>query len=236
MKPPLLPPPFEARAVTGADSAFAIACAEASGGAGDGVLFWHRREDRLDCAVVTEPDGTDAHNATLALVALVGLGDALGVLVQPTLPVTFAWPDRLLVDGAIAGGMRFRRIEGTAKIVLGIEIAIRGGPDPGRDPTRTTLHDEGCGDIVMMDLLEAFARHFLSWVHRWLNEGFEPASLSWQSRAYRKGAPVSITSGGETHAGGFAGLDGTGGLMIDGKGGRVTLPLEAALRAPTWLG
>jgi BirA family transcriptional regulator, biotin operon repressor / biotin---[acetyl-CoA-carboxylase] ligase len=235
MKRPLLPPPFEARAVTGAESAFAIACEEARGTAGDGTLFWHQREDRLDCAVVTEPEGPEAHNLTLAVVALVGLGDALGALVQPTVPVMFAWPDRLLVDGAIAGGVRVHWVAGTGKIVLGIEVAIRGGADPGRDPDRTTLHDEGCGDIEMMDLLEAFGRHFLSWVHRWLNEGFEPASLSWQARAYRKGAPMAMTSGGETYAGAFAGLDATGGLIIETKAGRVTLPLEAALRQPTWI-
>jgi biotin-(acetyl-CoA carboxylase) ligase len=154
-------------------------------------------------------------------------------------PVTFAWPDRLLVDGAIAGGVRVRRVEGTAKIVLGIEVAIRDAPgarDPGRHPDRTTLHDEGCGDIVMMDLLEAFGRHFLSWIHRWLSEGFGPVRASWQARAYRMGGPVAVASGGHTHRGGFAGLDDTGGMMIDTPAGRVILKLAEALRSPTWLG
>jgi biotin-(acetyl-CoA carboxylase) ligase len=239
MKQPLLPPPFEARAVSGALGAFAVACAEARGGAGDGVLFWHQREDRLDCAVVTEPDGPEAHNATLALVALVGLGDALGALVPPTLPVTFAWPDRLLVDAAVAGGVRALGIEGTAKLVLGIEVAIRdapGGRDPGRHPDRTTLHDEGCGDIVMMELLEAFGRHFLSWVHRWLSEGFDPVRLSWLARAHRVGEEVTAAGGGRAQRGKFVGLDDEGGMTIDTPTGRATLPLALALRSPTWLG
>lgn len=228
---PLLPPPFEARAVTGAQGAFEVACEEARRGAGDGTLFWHAREDRLDCAVVTEPEGVDAQGITLALVAMVGLGDALGVLVQPTVPVTFAWPDRLLVDGAIAGGVRARPIEGTAKIVLGIEVAIRGAPgafNPGSRPERTTLHDEGCGDIAMMDLLEAFARHFLSWVHRWLNEGFAPVRASWLSRAHQPGEEVTA------HKGKFAGLDDAGGMILETPAGRAILELNEALRSPTW--
>jgi biotin-(acetyl-CoA carboxylase) ligase len=188
-------------------------------------------------------------------VALVGLGDALGALAPPTLPVTFAWPDRLLVDAGIAGGVRAQPIEGTAKIVIGVEVALRGAPggetalgtmlgaqgapgafNPGSRPERTTLYDEGCGDIAMMDLLEAFARHFLSWVHRWLNEGFEPLRASWQARAHQPGEEVTVAIGGHALRGAFSGLDDTGAMTVDTKAGRVVVKLAEALRKPTWLG
>ena len=61
---------------------------------------------------------------------------------------------------------------------------------------RTTLAEEGCGDIQTVDLLEAFARHFLAWIHRWQEDGVGPVQQAWLARATGLGKPIEVEVGG----------------------------------------
>lgn len=233
-----LPPVFHPVRVPGWADAFERAVHGARRGAEDGTLYWAERSDRLDLGLALTPE-TPLGEARLGFyAAMLGVGDALGALVPPTVAVTFDWPGAIEVNGAIAATVRaasapVKTLKARPRwLVLGVGVEIGGGPDdaPGRDRQRTSLYEEGCGEVTAQALLEAFARHFLVWLDAWQSAGFRHLVEAYLRHllAYveqrptvvgRRGAPATIL-----------GIDDSGGLRI--KVGRVrrTLSLARALR------
>ena len=209
-------------------------------GAADGTLFWSRRADRADCAVVLEPDQPRQTANLIAYVAMLAMSDALGALVPPVVSVTFGWPDRILVNGAVAGGIRLITAAGDDAptwLVVGVTVQVTGDPNddsPGREQHRTSLYEEGCGKVGAAELLERCARYFLNWVNRWQDDGFAPVKAAWLARAAEMGEPITLDLGGRQYAGTFSGLDDAGELVLDAPEAPKTVALAAALRSPTW--
>ncbi|MGQ9370336.1 biotin/lipoate--protein ligase family protein [Azospirillum sp. ST 5-10] len=200
---PVLPPPFEPVGCEPGEDAFRRALAEAGAGAGAGRLVWGAGPDRLDVAVVLEPD-TDLRGAVrAALAAQVAMAEALAALGPPHKPVSVRWPDGLAVDGAAVGRVRAGwppRAGADAApdrlpdwlpdwLVVGVTLRLRhDGGEPGLEPERTALAEEGFGDLAAADLVEAFARHLLHGLHRWEEEGFAPLARHWLARRDGDGA------------------------------------------------
>ncbi len=233
-----LPPIYRQVAVGKKKDPCKEAARAAHDGAADGTLFWSRRADRADCAVVLEPDQPLGTARLVCYIAMLAIGDALGALVPPTTNVEFGWPDRILVNGAIAGGIRMTAGDGAEPwLVVGVTVQVAGDPDddsPGRERDRTSLYEEGCAKVGAAELVESFARYFLNWVNRWQDDGFAPVKVAWLARAAELGAPITLDLAGRRHAGTFRGLDDAGELVLGGSEDRRTVGLADALRSPTW--
>ena len=187
-----LPPAFRPVAAGADDDVLSMARDLAAEGADPGCFVWAKRDDRADCAVVLAPDAPLARSLLVAYVAMVAIGDTLGALMPPVIPVVFGWPDRIVVNGAPIGGIRLLAAATDAPdaapdwMVIGCTLALKTAPGddgPGRSPDRTTLEQEGCGDLTTTALLEGFARHFLYWINRWEEDGFVPVKAAWLERA-----------------------------------------------------
>ncbi|EWY41355.1 biotin [Skermanella stibiiresistens SB22] len=247
---PELPPIYRAVAIepgplVGNDrgGAFAHASSLAAAGAEAGTLVWTRRVDRLDAAVVLEPNEPLVQSLPVCHVASLGLVDALGALGPPNIPVTFGWPDRVEVNGATVGGVRLTVAETRCAeaipdwMVLGITIQVHGYPDdddPGLRPDRTALHEEGFGEVEVVPLLESFSRHFLAWMNTWQEDGFDQVRQAWLTRATGLDDVVTLDLRGERLSGVFTGIDADGGLLLGREDGIHHIPLSDALRDPTW--
>ena len=107
------------------------------------------------------------------------------------------------------------------------------GEAPG-DLRRTTLAEEGCGDVPTIDLLEAFGRHFLGWINRWQEDGVKPVQQAWLSRATGLGKRVEIRIDDQVRAGTFEGLTETGAMRLVKDGVAQTIALDEAMKVPTW--
>lgn len=243
---PILPPAYRLHTV-GADIDPFDAASAAAGIGADGDFHWADRADRMDCAILLHPELPAAAASTVVHVAMVGLGDALGALAPPAIAVQFGWPDRLIVNGALAGGLRLATAatDGPETVpawqVLGASVAVIGDPDdpsPGLRPDTTTLHDEGAVAIDTATLAESFSRHFLAWVHCWHQEGFAPVCRSWLTRAAGYRERIDWPLPGLTLSGRPVGLDEEGGLLLgdgeDGREGVRSVPLAGALSRPRW--
>ena len=103
---PTLPPAFQLVALDREVGAFERAARAAPRGVDDGTVYWTERHDRLEMAVVLEPEAPARTTLQAAHVLMVAVGDALGALVPPGKPVAFAWPTTLLLDGALLGRVR----------------------------------------------------------------------------------------------------------------------------------
>jgi BirA family transcriptional regulator, biotin operon repressor / biotin---[acetyl-CoA-carboxylase] ligase len=240
---PAFPPLFRPFAVTPELDPFERCLAVAAEGAEPGTLLWSIGQEACECAVVLAPEQSLEQSLPIVLVAMLGLADALGALVPPVVAVTFGWPDRIEVNGGVIGGVRMVHAEVETPeavpewMVVGFGVAVRGrwgeGAPPDQFP-RTTLEDEGCAEFMTVDLLEAFARHFLSWINRWQEDGIGPVQQAWMSRATGLGKPIEIELGGQTRRGTFVGLTESGALRLVKDGVAQTLSLEDAMKVPSW--
>ncbi|HYC04067.1 MAG TPA: biotin/lipoate--protein ligase family protein [Azospirillaceae bacterium] len=181
------PPLFEAREIRSGD-ALRQAVARAARGAGAGTLLWSGRDGTMDVAVLFEPDRPLTRAWPAALVAGLALADALEAAGPERKPVMFGWPDRLQIDGARVGTVRAACPPGTAPDAvpdwLAVAVSVRLGR-PGeecRTPDRTTLWEEGFGEVEPGLLAPSYARHLLHWVHRWQEDGFRTVAEVWLDR------------------------------------------------------
>lgn len=237
---PVFPPLLTGRPVAAGADAFSLARqAAAQGLAGAGDAFWSEAVDRLDVAVVLEPEVglTEAIQAHMAL--MVAFGDALGALSPPEVAVHYRWPSTILVNGAEVGRARLASPDALAGsavppwLVAGLEIAIK-RPDlaePGLDPSHTSLWEEGCGNLDRTRLVESVSRHFLAWIDTWQSEGVRPVVEAWLARAVDRGRDISLAHDGRQIEGRFLGLDEHGNLLVQSAAGAEALSLAAALLA-----
>ena len=240
---PVFPPLLRPLAVTPELDPFERCLKLAVEGAEAGTLLWSIGQEKCECAVALAPERPLEPSLPIVLIAMLGLAEGLGALVPPMVAVTFAWPDRIEVNGGLVGGVRLAVAPTeTAEdvpdwLVIGFSIAMRssgaGDKSPG-DLQRTTLADEGCGEVTTIDLLEAFGRHFLGWINRWQEDGVKPVQQAWLSRATGLGKRVEIRLGDQVRAGTFEGLSETGAKRLVNDGVAQTIGLDEAMKAPTW--
>lgn len=237
---PLLPPLLSGHPLPPAADPFAEAVGAARRGmtaAGD--LFWRADEDRLDLALMLEPQVPARRCLDMLFAAMVAFGDAVGALAPPEVSIRYRWPCLLLANGAELGAVALAAAEdlegGVPRwLVVGLRAAIRprpGAPEPGLAPQRTTLWDEGCGTLSRDRLLEAWSRHFLAWLDCWESEGSRPLLLAWQARGEAPGEAVRIAYDGGIVEGRFLGLDAAGDMLLRRDGGTSSLLLPRALAA-----
>lgn len=230
---PLLPPAFQLVALDREVDAFARAVRLAPRGLDDGTVYWTDRPDRLALAVALEPEAPRAATLEAVYVLTVAVGDALGALLPPQMPLAFAWPGGIVLDGAELGRVRAAVAptvdagETPPWLVLGLDLAVgdRAG-EPGTRPGLTSLSESGAGEeATAARLAEGVGRHFLAWTHRWLEDGPGPVRAAWDARCFRKGEAATLGVGGCWFTGEVGGLDSGGRFKIGGS----ALPLEAAL-------
>jgi biotin-(acetyl-CoA carboxylase) ligase len=236
MSDPRLPPLYRLTVAEAGSDAFARALDLAAGPAEDGTIVWGRRPDRLDSAIVFRPETPLPEALPVIYSVALGLGDAIGALAPPIVAVHYRWPDRIEVNGALAGGLRAgwsvdTTGDASAWLVVGVVLLVAA---PTAAAERTTLQDEGCTEITTTALLESFARHALAWINRWQADGFAPVREAWRSRAAGLDGEVALALDNGPVAGRFAGLDDHGNLLLTIDRRTQTVTLADALRRPSW--
>ena len=210
---------------------------KADAGADPGTVLCAAREDMLDCAVVLHPE-EPLEQAQLALyVAALGIGDALATVAPPMFEVSYFWPNR--IDANLGSVAEIDILQpdaarpGSVPDWLAVRVTVMVGllPEEGvrQDFPQTSLHDEGCSELTVVELLETFARHFLTWTYRWQDDGFEPVRAMWLHRAPSHGEAIEIDVGGRRLEGKFEGIDEDGALILVRKRKKLRIGLDDAL-------
>ncbi len=236
MQYPQLPPVYSLKPLEPGQNPFERALASAAVGEGEaGDFFWSQRLDRIEIALVLEPDSPLTESLTMLPLAMVAFGDALGAVAPPVVAVHFRWPDAVEVNGGFVGGFRIASAEVAGEdevpdwLVVGFGIAVQmdlSDEAPGARVHETTLYDEGCGEVTVDELTESFGRHFLTWINRWQDEGFEPVRLAWLARLKQDKDAEGKVIGPKRD------LDPHGGLVGEGLDPQA---LSLALKGPSWV-
>ncbi|WP_162901431.1 biotin/lipoate--protein ligase family protein [Breoghania sp. L-A4] len=207
-------------------------------------MVWARNLDRLQLAVVLEPDVERVRAREMLFVAMVALGDSLGALAPPEVAITWSWPCTVHVNRARLGAMELAIAPdedengAPAWMAVGMDLPIRPdpkGPEPGFSMDRTTLYDEGCVELDRTMLIESYCRHLLTWIHTWSEEGFRPVHEAWMFRANGRGESIGVVYEGAEVTGRFLGLDDHGNMLLNADGGTTLLHVETALGASSGL-
>lgn len=184
-----LPPPFTEIVLREGGDAFERAVAEAGAGAGAGLLVWVRRPDRLDCAVILEPEETLAPARHVILAGLAAIADALAAISPPEKPLVLAWPDRILFDGGLVGGARLGWPDGCAEDArpdwLVFDFQLRITAPEFSSPPPAALVDEGFDDFEPGAFVESFARHLMLALDGWSPQA---ALTHWRRYGQNEGA------------------------------------------------
>jgi BirA family biotin operon repressor/biotin-[acetyl-CoA-carboxylase] ligase len=241
---PRLPPAYRLVALDQVESTNDEARRLAEAGAEDGTLVWAREQTKgrgrlgrsfasprgnLYLSLVLRPDCSPAQAAQLSFVAALGVGDGVGSVAPPMVEVRYKWPNDVLFNGCKGSGILLESqvTPGGALdwLILGIGVNVQSHPEDTAFPA-TNLRSEGAGaDLDEKAMLEAFARHFLVWVNRWLEDGFGPVRKAWINHAKGINEQVEVRLPNETLTGTFKELDGTGALVLalpDGTSRKVT--------------
>ncbi len=221
---PLFPPLLNSRPVEpGVDAAGVALLQIAAGKSAAGDTFWSQSQDRMNLAIVLEPEVPLARAAQMLHLMAVSFGDAFGAIAPPEIAVQVRWPGDILVNGAKVGSVSLwvpapaTAVQLPSVMVLGLDIAVSldlSAADPGDFPDRTTLHEEGAGDITSVALLESVSRHFLTWLDTWTHEGFKAVHKNWWGRAAGIESDIDIQHCGRALRGRVTGMDDEGNLLF----------------------
>jgi len=190
----------------------------AKGKLGAGDLLWSEDRNTMRFAVVLEPDVKRERCGEMVHLLMVAFGDAAGSISAPEIAINYRWPSEILVNEASVGSVGVTLSDEDSDnvpnwMILGISIAIAPNTaiqDPGIDADRTTMWDEGCGDISRTELLESVSRHLVNWIHNWSEDGFRPVHEQWMGRISEKSKILPSITAGE-----FQGLDEHGNALVE---------------------
>jgi len=211
---PRLPLAYELTTLDQVDSVLEEAARRADRGAGEGTVIWTREQSNavtrrgktwyspagnLHCAVIVEPEYDNATAEQLLYVAAISAGTAIADLVMPMTGLRYRWPNHIYINDLKSGMLQLRTSRENAGrypwLAIGLNVNVAGHP-PNPEPERfNSIHASGTQDVTAGALLEAYCRHFLSWINRWADEGFAPTRKTWVQRADGIGEDVVLHVG-----------------------------------------
>jgi biotin-(acetyl-CoA carboxylase) ligase len=215
-----LPPLFSPVLISGQSPWDAALTVISAGQAEAGQVFYIEQKNRLELALILEPDVVREKAQQMLHVMMVAIGDALGAIIPPEIAIQYRWPNGLLANGARFGSVNlqfFGDDEEADYLVLGVKFTLRDDIediDPGLYEG-TTLWDEGCGELELNRLIESICRHFQLQLNTWQEEAFAPIHQTWVGR-YDDNKALLLEDDVEAN---FIGLDemGNGLLKINGN-------------------
>ncbi len=236
MKTPKLPAAYNLIALGSVGSTNEEAKALASKGEGeapDGTLIWALEQTagrgrrgrewssppgNLYTSLILRPDVPVSRMPELSFVCALAVYDALGSLGEPGHQVHLKWPnDVLLNEKKVAGLLLETESLGERKnvdwVVLGMGLNVGWHPEDTAYPTTSLRFEQWPTSVEQA--LEAYARSFLAWANRWLDQGFEPVRKNWLWRSKGRGEIIEARLDGKTVTGMFKDLDASGALVLD---------------------
>lgn len=231
-------PPLMKGLGTGPAAPFPIAVAQARRGVDAGLIAWSITDERLRAALVLAPE-TALEPAMAGMIAcMVGMQNALGALAPPETAVHLDWTGGVRLNGGHIGGFRVAADTRDPAalpdwLVVGVELTRRLPADfePGETPDWTSLDQEGCGEIDVVLLLEAWARHTLLWLNA-LDDRKGRADLyrEWRGLAWKLGEGLTMPLDGARLAGQFLGVDENFGMLFKhGEGAPRLVPMSSLI-------
>ncbi len=230
---PQLPPHYELIQLAHVDSVMQEAARRARDAAEEGTLIWAMEQGdartrrgcrwysppgNLYCSLVLRPDFCNTRCGQLAYVAALSAGSALAGLLSPMTGLRYRWPTDFLINDLRAGQILLAASGAHSDpyewLTLGVMINVEQHP-PNPEPEEfNSVHASGAAEVTVTQMLEDFAKYFLTWINRWAEDGFEPIRRQWQMRADHVGEELELQIGDQSLRGTFVEVDEQGRLVM----------------------
>lgn len=224
------PPLFEGKATGGKDP-FAVACAQAREGCDAGLVTYDLRPDMVRAAIVFAPEVSLREAVVMLPVCGVGFQNAFGALAPPEVAVHLEWNGTIRVNGGKCGTLKMAASTADVDaepdwLVVALELMLwPETEETGLTPDVTALYIEGCADVEAPVLMEAWVRHTLVWINRWMDDGLRPVHQEWKPLAHGLDEPA--VENGLT--GTFLGVDEHFGMILKSDDNTTVIPLTDIL-------
>lgn len=243
--PPRLPVAYELTTLDRVDSVMEEAARRAERGAGEGTVIWASEQSdaltrrgkswyspagNLHCAIIVEPEYDNVIAEQLLYVAAISAGTAVADLLTPMTGLRYRWPNHIYINDLKSGMLQLRAPSDDSEryrwLAIGVNVNVSEHP-PNPEPERfNSIHASGARDVEVGVLLETYCRHFLAFINRWADEGFDAARKAWVQRADGLGGPFAREVGGQRVEGILREPDALGrGLVEQADGSLRTLGL-----------
>ncbi|WP_108813450.1 biotin/lipoate--protein ligase family protein [Loktanella sp. Alg231-35] len=226
-----LPPLFTATPV--ASDPFGAARDKATLGCDAGLVTYHLSNDRMQAAIVFAPEVPLRDAMAILPICGVGFQNALGALAPPEVGVHLDWDGAIRLNGGTCGHLQAACSHNDPTqepdwLIIGLDLRIwPDNAETGLTPDQTALFSEGCAEVDVNDLLEAWVRHTLVWVNRWSDEGAAPLHKEWSGIAHGIGQAVEKAD----LSGEFLGIDEHFGMLLRDGANTHMIPLTHLLEA-----
>jgi len=126
------------------------------------------------------------------------------------------WPNDILLNSEKVGGLLLESETGGGKtpawVIMGLGINVAQHPASVEFPA-TSLKASAWA-VSVVDCLEAFCRHFMTWTNTWLDQGFRPIRKNWLWRCKGIGDKIEVRLANKTVKGVFKDIDQDGALLL----------------------
>lgn len=191
---------------------------EQKGGRGRHGNRWESPPGNLYMSLLLRPEKPAWQAGQMAFVAAVALAETVARFLPDDRKPALKWPNDLLISDKKAAGILLEsETSGKADldwVVLGIGVNIAAPP-----PIGTGLHAQGATQATVENVLSALCHELLLWLGLWEKGDFEVIRKRWLHYAMGVGEKITVRLSGETLAGVFSGLDGSGALLLDQEDG-----------------
>ncbi len=241
-----LPAALEPVYVEQCDSVLEEGSRRARSGAPEGTFVWARHQtaargrlgaewlapvDALHCALVLRPELPTARLGEFVTLGVVALGMALAGSVAPMTELRYRWPNAVILgDGRVAGVWLSA---GRDWLVLATSVNVAETADAENFRHTCVRFDGGNPEATVATLLQAYARHLVTWLARWDEEGFAPVLRHFRIRAEQMHADVALCLPGGTRVTGRAdAIDESGALLLDTGNGQRSVAINEYMGLP----
>jgi BirA family biotin operon repressor/biotin-[acetyl-CoA-carboxylase] ligase len=152
----------------------------------------------------------------------VSAGAALAGLLAPLTELHYAWPNAVLLNRERIGHVQLTapplKNDYLEWLAVGLALNLR-APVAETEHEMTNVCATGAPEVSAVAVLESFARHFLSWINRWADQGFGPVRRHWLQRALGLGEEMTISLPRENFTGTLTQVDEAGAAHLRSSSG-----------------
>jgi len=211
-------------AANGAKSGTLVWADEQTRGRGRGGHDWHSPPGNLYTTIILRPGKPAQETAGLSFIAALAIGDAVQEHLPHNATLSLKWPNDVLINGKKVAGILLESAAfggGDAEwVIVGCGVNVANYPETQGNGA-TSLANEGCDNVDIGRLLEAYIQHLLDWEEQWQVSGFSPIRTAWLQRATGIGKRVRVRLSADEFEGLFTDMDASGALLVELPDGRV---------------
>jgi len=178
---------------------------------------WYSPVGNLYMSVILRPEAVTENLPQLSFVTAVAVQKALDFL---RYPVTFKWPNDILLNGKKVAGILLESGMTDSKrwLVIGLGINVKEFPKDADYPATSICAEDEEIKVSPEQMLEEVIKSLAKEIDTWEREGFASVRKAWLKSAVGIGRPINMKLPGEIAAGIFDSLDESGNLLLKVEG------------------